>query len=82
VWRLVSIGITLAAAAAAKKAVEVAWVAIDGDDPPVADDPEADLRRVIAFAAATAAAVAVAQIIGNRGVARAKARLGSAESAA
>lgn len=71
-WRLVTIGVTIAAAALARKAVETAWVAIEGDDPPHADDPDADLARVIVFAAATAVAMAVAQTIGSRILARAK----------
>jgi hypothetical protein len=76
VWRLVTVGVAIAAAAVARKAVEAAWVAIEGDDPPSAEDPDADLTRVIIFAAATAAAIAVAQTIGGRAVARAKIQLG------
>jgi hypothetical protein len=75
VWRLVTIGVTIAAAALARKAVEATWVAIEGDDPPHADDPEADLKRVIIFTAATAAAIAVAQTVGSRALARAKTRV-------
>ena len=71
-WRVVGLGATLAAATLAKKVVDIAWVAIAGEDPPSADDPEVSLKKVVAFTAATAAAVAVAQLVANRGIARAK----------
>ncbi len=75
-WRVVGLGATFAAAALAKKAVDITWVALAGEDPPSADDPEVSLKKVIAFTAATAAAVAVAQLVANRGIARAKAGYG------
>ncbi len=75
-WRVVGLGATFVAATLAKKAVDITWVAISGEDPPAADDPEVDLKKVVAFTAATAAAVAVAQLIANRGVARARAGYG------
>jgi hypothetical protein len=79
-WRVVGVGVTFAAATLAKKAVDVTWVAIAGEDPPSADDPDVSLKKVLAFTAATAAAVAVAQLVANRGIARAKAEF-SVESA-
>jgi phosphoglycerate dehydrogenase-like enzyme len=72
-WRIVGLSATFAAATLAKKAVDITWVAIAGEDPPSADDPDVSLRKVVAFTAATAAAVAVAQLVVNRGIAKARA---------
>ncbi|MBI1376445.1 MAG: DUF4235 domain-containing protein [Frankiales bacterium] len=51
---------------AARKVLEKAYVRSTGNKPPSAADPDASMRRVIVWAVATAAVVAVVQVAVDR----------------
>ena len=58
--------IALGAAWAVRTLLEKAYTASKGSPPPKASDPDASLRQVILWAAATAAAVAVVNVVVDR----------------
>ena len=58
--------LTIGAALVVRKALYVAYEKTTGHAPPKPEDPDASLRRVIVYAAATAAAVAVANVVIGR----------------
>lgn len=58
--------LTIGAAFVIRKALDTAYEKSTGHAPPKPDDPDASLRRVIVYAAATAAAVAVANVVIGR----------------
>lgn len=58
--------LTIGAAFVIRKAMDAAYEKATGHHPPRPTDPDASLRRVIVYAAATAAAVAVANVVIGR----------------
>ena len=61
--------LTITAAWAVRKGLEKAYTTTTGGSPPRANDPDASMRRVILWAVATAAAVAVVNVAVDRLVA-------------
>ena len=68
-WKLASTAALALSALAAGKVAEIGWKLVTGNDAPTDDDDTATLVGVIAFAAVSAAAVAVAQRYAIRGAA-------------
>jgi hypothetical protein len=58
--------ITIGATWAVRKVLEKAYTSAIGGQPPRASDPDASMRRVILWAVATAAAVAVVNVAVDR----------------
>lgn len=74
--KLMSLGVSLAAGAAARKALAVGWKKGTGHEPPKeADDLENPLPGVLVFALVTAATGAVIQVVTQRLAQKAKLRL-------
>lgn len=61
--------LALGAAWAVQKALETVYVKVTGTRPPHAGDPDASMRRILMWAAATAAAVAVVNVAIDRATA-------------
>lgn len=51
---------------AVRKLVEMGWKSITGQEPPDPDDPDASTASAVAWVAATAVGVAVAQVVTRR----------------
>jgi hypothetical protein len=58
--------IALAATWAVRKAMDAAYTRATGAPPPRASDPHASMRRILVYAAVTAAAVAVVNVAVDR----------------
>jgi hypothetical protein len=58
--------IALAATWAVRKAMDAAYTRATGSEPPRASDPQASMRRILIYAAVTAAAVAVVNVAVDR----------------
>ena len=69
-WKLMSAGALALTALAAGKVAEVGWRVATGMDVPDDEDGDASLIAVVAFAAVSAAVVAVAQHYASRGAKR------------
>lgn len=68
-WKLASTAALALSAMAAGKVVEMGWKAVTGNSAPTEDNDDATIIGVIAFAAVSAAVVAVAQRYAIRGAA-------------
>ena len=77
--KVVGAGAAVAAAWAAQKLLDRAWVAAAGHRPPAPESQEDDisLREVLLAAAITGAVVALARALASRGTARVAARVSS-----
>ena len=77
--KVVGAGAAIAAAWAAQKLLDRAWVAAAGHEPPAPESQEEDisLREVLLAAAITGAVVALARALASRGTARVAARVNS-----
>ena len=58
--------LALAATWAVRKAMDAAYTRATGSEPPRASDPSASMRRILVYAAVTAAAVAVVNVAVDR----------------
>jgi hypothetical protein len=66
-WRIIGTGSAVLAAAAAHKALSVAWKLATGDDPPtIPEDPETDWTEAIAWAVLSGAVLGVARLLATR----------------
>ena len=67
IWGVFSLVAALAAAAAARKALNTAWKAATGKEPPANPaSPEVDMREALAWAAVSGTIVAVARMLATR----------------
>lgn len=66
-WKLASAGAMAGAAFVASKIAEGGWKAVTGHDIPHEDDDDVQLVQLVAFAAASAVLVALAQRYALRG---------------
>lgn len=65
-WNLYAGAIGAAAAMVVNKALNAAWRATTGNEPPALDDPDAKAGQAVMWAVASAAGVAIATIAVNR----------------
>ncbi len=80
-WKLASTGAAAAAALIAGKAATVGWKLITGNDAPSDDDDDVQLIQLLAFSAASAIVVSLAQRFTMRGAKRIYAKRGHSAAA-
>lgn len=78
-FKIVSAALGAVATFAAQKLIRSGWTTITGQEPPDPDDPEASTAAAIAWVAASAIGVAVAEVATRRFAANRYARMGHAK---